>query len=180
MPAAQPAAKKLDQVADLKEFLSGASIVIGTNYSGLAVGQMEGLRKTVRDSGGTYRVVKNRIVRRAADDLGLGQFGQIIEGPIGLVVTDGEPTAVARALTTYIRTARLPVRFTGAMMGDLVLSADEVETLASLPSREVLLAQTLGAMNAALTGIVSVLHAHLTSIVNVLEARRKQLDQGAD
>jgi ribosomal protein L10 len=51
--------------------------------------------------------------------------------------------------------------------------------LANLPSREILLAQTLGAMNSALSGVVSVLHAHLTSIVNVLEARRKQMDEGS-
>ena len=174
-----PAAKKLEQVEALKEFLSGASIVIGTNYSGLAVGQLEGLRKAAGGAGSRYRVVKNRLVRRAASDIGIGRLEQIIEGPLGLVVTDGEPAAVARALTTYIRSTRLPVRFTGAMMGDRVLSADEVETLANLPSREVLLAQTLGVMNSAMSGVVSVLHARLASIVNVLDARRKQLDEGS-
>ena len=140
---------------------------------------MEGLRKTARDTGSTYRVVKNRLVRRAADDVGLSGMGDIIEGSLGLVVTDGEPAAVARALTTYVRTTRLPLRFTGALLGDRVLSPDELEMLSNLPSREVLLAQTLGAMNAALSGVVSVLHAHLTSIVNVLEARKKQLDEGS-
>jgi len=174
-----PSTKNIDQVADLKEFLSGASIVIGTNHSGLAVGELEGFRKTARDAGSTYRVVKNRLVRIAADDLGLGELGQIIDGPLGLVVTDGEPVAVARALTTYVRTTRLQVHFTGAIFGDRVLSVDELETFATLPSREVLLAQALGAMNAALSGVVSVLHAHLSSIVNVLEARRKQLDEGS-
>ena len=168
-----PAQKKIDQVAALKEFLSGASIVIGANYSGLAVGGLEGFRKAARDSGGIYRVVKNRLVRRAADDIGLSGLGEIIEGPLGLVVTNGEPAAVARALTTYVRTSRLPVRFTGALLGDRVLSPDELEMLSNLPPREILLAQTLVAMNAALSGVVSVLHAHLTSIVNVLEARRK-------
>ncbi len=174
-----PAEKKIDQVTTLKEFLSGASIVIGTNYSGLAVGDLEGIRKTARDSGGTYRVVKNRLIRRAADDIGLSGMGEIIEGPLGVVVTDSEPAAVARALTTYARTSRLPMRFTGAVLGDRVLSPDELEMLANLPSREILLAQTLGAMNSALSGVVSVLHAHLTSIVNVLEARRKQMDEGS-
>ena len=174
-----PSAKKIDQVAALKEFLAGASIVIGTNYAGLAVGDLEGLRKTARDSGSTYRVVKNRLVRRAADEIGLSGLGEIIEGPLGLVVTDGDPAAAARALTTYVRTSRLPVNFTGALLGDRVLSPDELEMLSNLPSREVLLAQTLGAMSAALSGFVSVLHTHLTSIVNVLEARRKQLDEGS-
>ena len=175
-----PAASKLDEVASLKEFLTRASIVIGTNYDGLAVGQLEGLRKTVRDSGSTYRVVKIRLVRRAAEDIGLAQFADIVVGPLGLVVTDGEPAAAARALTTYLRTTRLPVRLTGAVMDGRLISVEQVEALANLPSREVLLAQTLGAMTAVLTGVVSVLHAHLTSIVNVLEARRKQLDEGAD
>ena len=174
-----PAAKKIEQVEALKEFLSGASVVIGANYSGLGVGQQEGLRKAVRSAGSRYRVVKNRLVRRAADDIGLGQLEQIVEGPLGLVVTDGEPAAVARALTTYIRSTRLPVRFTGAMIGDRVLSSEELETLANLPSREVLIAQVLGSMNSAFSGLVWVLHAHLTSIVNVLEARRKQLDEGS-
>ena len=174
-----PSTKNIEQVAELKEFLSASSIVIGTNYAGLSVAQIEGLRKALRQGGSRYRVIKNSLVLRAAGDIGVNRLEEILQGPVGLVVSDGDPALGARALTTYIRANRLALPITGAVLGKRMLVPGEVEALANLPSREVLLGLTLGAMQATMTNLVSVLHARIASIVIVLDARRRQLEEGS-
>jgi large subunit ribosomal protein L10 len=172
-----PAAKKIQQVQDLQDLLEGSSIVIGTNYAGLTVADLDGLRKVLRENGCKYKVVKNRLAVRAGDGVGKARLGEILQGPVGLVVTKGDPAPAARALTTYIRSTRLNLPVTGAVINGRVLTAADLEMLANLPSREVLLAQVLGSMQAVTQNLVSVLYAHLSSIVNVLEQRRKQLEE---
>ncbi|MDA1096514.1 MAG: 50S ribosomal protein L10 [Chloroflexi bacterium] len=174
-----PSTKNIAQVAELKEFLFGSSIVIGTNYAGLTVAQIEGLRKALRQGGSRYRVIKNALVLRAAGEIGVDRLEDILQGPVGLVVSNGDPAMGARTLTTYIRANRLALPVTGALLGTRVLAPSEVEVLANLPSREVLLGLTLGAMQATLTNLVSVLHARIASIVIVLDARRRQLEEGS-
>lgn len=172
-----PATKKIEQVEDLERFLEGASIVIGTNFRGLTVPQIEGLRKALRQSDAQYRVIKNRLAVRAAENKGQGGLREVLQGSVGLVITRGDPAPAARALTTYIRTNRMTLPLTGALMNERFLTSSEVESLANLPPREVLLAQLLGGLNAAARGLVGVLHARLSSIVNVLEQRRRQLEE---
>lgn len=172
-----PATKKLEQVEQLQNFLEDASIIIGTNYSGLDVGAIEGLRKALRQSGSRYRIIKNRLTSRAAENIGRANIAEILQGPVGLVVGEGDPAPIAKALTTYIRSNRITMPLTGAVFEERILTSAEIESLANLPSRDVLLAQLLGGMNATAQRLVSVLHTHLSSIVNILEQRRKQLEE---
>ncbi len=171
-----PSLKKIEQVEDLTRFLDGASLVIGANYTGLNVSEMEGLRRALRINDTRYRIVKNRLALRAAEDLGQAEIGQVLDGPVGLVVTREDPMPVIQALTAYIRTSRIRLRITNAILDKRVLSSAELERLASLPPREILLAQVLGAMGGVSQRLVSVLNAHVSSIVNVLEQRRRQLE----
>ena len=171
-----PSLKKIEQVEDLTRFLDGASLVIGANYSGLNVSEMEGLRRALRINDTRYRIVKNRLALRAAEDLGQSEIGQVLDGPVGLVVTREDPMPVIQALTSHIRTSRIQLRITNAVLDKRVLSAVELERLASLPPREILLAQVMGAMGGVSQRLVNVLNAHLSSIVNVLEQRRRQLE----
>lgn len=172
-----PAEKKLRQVQELEEFLGGASIVIGTHYAGLTVPQIEALRRALKQGGGEYRVVKNRLALRAAGRLGRGHLAYILQGPVGLVVSRGDPMGSLRALTTYLRSARLTLPLTGAIMDGRTLTPAEVEALATMPSREVLLGQLLGGMQGVLRGLVTVLNAHLSGLVTVLEQRRRGLEE---
>ena len=173
-----PAAKKIEQVQELTEFLEGASLIIGAGHSGLSVQEMEGLRKALRVNDTRYRIVKNRLALRAAESLGQGQeVASLLDGSVGLIVTREDPMPVIQALTGYVRTNRLQLRITSAVLEQRVVAPAELERIASLPSREVLLAQVMGAMNGVSQRLVGVLHAHVSSIVNVLEQRRRQLEE---
>ena len=171
-----PSLKKIEQVEDLTRFLDGASLVIGANYSGLNVSEMEGLRRALRVNDTKYRIVKNRLALRAAEGLGQPGIGQVLDGPVGLVVTREDPIPVIQALTSHIRTSRLQLRITNAVLDKRLLNAAELERIASLPPREVLLALVMGAMGGVSQRLVSVLNTHVSSIVNVLEQRRRQLE----
>ena len=173
-----PAEKKIEQVQELTEFLDGASLIIGASHSGLSVQEMEGLRRALRVNDTRYRIVKNRLALRAAESLGQGdEIGSLLDGPVGLIVTREDPMPVIQALTGYVRTNRMQLRITNAVLERRVVASSELERIATLPSREVLLAQVMGAMNGVSQRLVSVLHTHLSSIVNVLEQRRKQLEE---
>ena len=173
-----PAAKKIEQVQELTEFLDGASLIIGAGHSGLSVQEMEGLRRALRINDTRYRIVKNRLVLRAAESLGQrDEIGSLLDGSVGLIVTREDPMPVIQALTTYVRTNRMQLRITNAVLENRVIAPPQLERLASLPPREVLLAQVMGAMNGVSQRLVSVLHTHLSSIVNVLDQRRRQLEE---
>lgn len=173
-----PAAKKIEQVQELKEFLDGASLIIGAGHSGLSVHEMEGLRRALRINDTRYRIVKNRLALRAAESLGQGEeIGSLLDGSVGLIVTREDPMPVIQALTTYVRTNRMQLRITNAVLENRVIAPTQLERLATLPPREVLLAQVMGAMNGVSQRLVSVLHTHLSSIVNVLDQRRRQLEE---
>ena len=171
-----PSLKKIEQVEDLTRFLDAASLVIGASHTGLTVSEMEGLRRALRVAGTSYRVVKNRLALRAADGLERGEIAQVLNGPVGLIVTRDDPMPTIQALSAYIRTTRLPLRITNAVLERRVINATELERIASLPSREVLLAQAMGVMNGVSQRLVGVLNAHVSSIVNILEQRRRQLE----
>ncbi len=173
-----PALKKVEQVEDLTGFLDGASLVIGAGHAGLTVQEMEGLRRALRINDTRYRIVKNRLALRAAEALGQGdEIGRLLDGSVGLIVTREDPMPVIQALTGYVRSNRLQLRITNAVLDRRVVAASELERIAALPPREVLLAQIMGAMNGVSQRLVSVLHTHLGSIVNVLDQRRRQLEE---
>ena len=173
-----PSAKKIEQVEELTRFLNGASLIIGAGHAGLSVQQMEGLRHALRINDTRYRIVKNRLALRAAEALGQGdEIGSLLDGSIGLIVTREDPIPVIQALTGYVRTNRMQLRITNAVLDRRVVAPAELERIATLPSREVLLAQVMGAMNGVSQKFVGVLHAHLSSIVNVLDQRRRQLEE---
>lgn len=173
-----PATKKIEQVQQLTEFLDGASLIIGAGHSGLSVREIEGLRRALRINDTRYRIVKNRLALRAAESLGQAdEIRSLLDGPVGLIVTREEPIPVIQALTTYVRTNRMQLRITNAVLERQVITPSELERISTLPSREVLLAQVMGAMNGVNQRLVSVLHTHLSSIVNVLDQRRRQLEE---
>ena len=173
-----PSTKKIEQVEELTEFLDGASLIVGAGHSGLSVREMEGLRRALRINDTRYRIVKNRLALRAAESLGQrDEISSLLDGSVGLIVTREDPIPVIQALTTHVRTNRMQLRITNAVLENRVVSPPQLERLASLPPREVLLAQVMGAMNGVNQRLVSVLHTHLSSIVNVLDQRRRQLEE---
>src|SRR4051812_33397501 len=139
-----PRQEKVDVVAEIRQKLEAADAAFLTEYRGLSVGALAALRVTLRQSGAEYKVYKNTLARFAARDAGIDGLDELLVGPTGITFVQGDVAAAAKALRDLARTNPLLV-LKGGSLGKAVLVAKDVEALADLPSREVLLAQFAGA-----------------------------------
>ncbi|MCX8250624.1 MAG: 50S ribosomal protein L10 [Dehalococcoidia bacterium] len=172
-----PTDKAVAEVEELKSVLSEAKLIISTDYRGLNVTEMSALRRTIRESGGTYRVAKNTLVKIASNEIGRPEISEIIVGPTGFVLSTDDPVGPARALMTHIQENRLDIVVNGAYLEGTLVDADRVKYLSSLPSREELIGKVLGQMNAPIANLVGVLSGTLRGLMTVLQAH---LDQGGN
>jgi large subunit ribosomal protein L10 len=172
-----PTDKAVAEVEELKAVLSEAILIISTDYRGLNVTELSGLRRAIRESGGTYRVAKNTLVKIASEEIGRPEISEIIVGPTGFVLSTDDPVGPARALMTHIQENRLDVVVNGAYLEGSLVDADRVKYLSNLPSREVLIGKVLGQMNAPIANLVGVLSGTLRGLMTVLQAH---IDQGGN
>ena len=166
-----PTQRNIEAVDDLRGWIEQCTIAITADFSGLRVSEMTGLRRALREKGVQFRVVKNRLVRLAADAAGRPAFKEIVDGPTAIAFGYGEPAEPARALAEYIRATRSSITIRGGLMGDRTLSSREVNTLATLPSKEELVAQLLSRLQAPIAGLVSTLNAPISGLARVLQAQ---------
>ncbi len=161
------------------EHLDRAQAVIWAGFSGIDVAQMTAFRRQVQASGGEIVVVKNSLMKRALEARGLPYSHDIMAGPNVVAFAYDNMAATAKALADFARTSgdRLAIR--GGIVGGRLADSRQVQSLAELPSREVLLARVLAGFQSPITGLVGTLAAVMRGMVNVLDARRQQLE-GAD
>ena len=174
-----PTEAKRATVAALTEAFSAASASIVTDYRGLSVADLAAIRRSLRPQGVTYRVVKNRLAKIAADQAGRSELGPLLDGPTAIALGAGDEAVVARALLDAIRPYRnLKVR--GAVLRQRRIEADDVTRLAALPGREQLLGQLAGAVSSPLTTMAGLLAAPLRSLGYALAKLQEQRsgDQG--
>ena len=168
-------------VAELTERLRASRTLIVADYRGLTMAQIDGLRGELLRSGARFSVVKNTLTRRAAEAAGVEALLELLEGPsaIAFLEADGDPVAVAKVLNEAARTTRVLILKGGVLEGR-VISEDDVRSLATLPSADVLRAQALGAISAPLTTIVGIFTAPLRDLVGVIDARIRQLGEAGE
>ena len=153
-----PRQEKVDVVSEIRARLEAADAAFLTEYRGLRVGALAALRVTLRESGAEYKIYKNSLARLAARDAGIDGLDELLVGPTGITFVSGDVAAAAKALRDLARTNPLLV-IKGGSLGKDVLSAKDVEALAELPSREVLLSQFAGAWQAPLVKTAGLLQA---------------------
>lgn len=165
-----PTERKIQAVSEMQEWMKDCAIIVSTNYLGLPVDQMTSLRKALRQKDVRYRIVKNTLALLAADAAGRPQIKEIIQGPTGFAFNYGDPTETAKALADFIRESRADLVINGAVMGERALTAADVQQLATLPPRDVLIARLLGQMQAPISGLVHVLNGPIAGLARVLQA----------
>jgi len=161
----------------MREWMSTCTVAISADFSGLGVTDMTALRRALREAGVEFRVVKNTLAYLAADAAGRPELKNIVEGPTGIAFGYGDPAGPAKALVQFIRANRSPMRIRGGVMGERGLSAQEVDTLAMLPSREELIARLLGQMQGPVTRLASVLNSPISGLARVLQGRAESLTE---
>lgn len=166
-------------VEEMKEKLQSAQGAVFVGFSGLSVADVTKLRRKFREGGVEYKVVKNTLTRIAADELGFNDLDAVLEGPTAIAYYAEDTVAPAKILKDFIKETKTEALTVKAGIADgQVIDAAAVEALASLPSREELLAKLVGSMQAPISGLVNVLQGNIRNMVYVLDAvRAKKAEQ---
>lgn len=158
---------------DLHDRFARSAIIVVTDYNGLDVASINDLRRKLREADIEYQVVKNTLLVRAAEDTEAALIKDYFKGPSAVAISYEDPVAPAKVLTQFAKdNNKLEIKV-GVLNGK-VLDAQSIKALASLPSREVLLAQLLSTLNAVPTSFVRVLAEVPRSLLNVLTAIKDQ------
>ena len=143
---------KQKQVEDIKAKLSAAKSLVIIDYMGLNVAEDTAFRKQLRDAGVDYQVLKNRLVKRAFDDLGYTQFDKALNGPTAVAFSDTDAVAPAKIIVENIKKLNKMKAKCGLVEGEY-MDENGVKAVASIPSREILIAKMLGSMQSPITGL---------------------------
>jgi large subunit ribosomal protein L10 len=162
-------------VADLVERLRTSDTLIVADYRGLTMPEIDGVRTEVLKHGARFTVVKNTLTKRAAEEAGVPELVEFLDGPTAIAfVGDGDMVGVAKALNDTARQTKiLTVR--GGILEGKTMTAEQVRELASLPPADVLRGQVLGAIVAPLNAIAALINTPLQNLVGLIDARIEQL-----
>ncbi|HSG87229.1 MAG TPA: 50S ribosomal protein L10 [Candidatus Limnocylindrales bacterium] len=167
-----PTEAKQRTVEELRGYLSQSRTMIVSEYRGLSVKEIADIRIALRKQDVTYRVVKNRLMRIAAEGSVGEALSPLLEGPTAIAFGTDE-TATAKAFLDAVKPFKV-VKVTGAVLGDRAIDAGGVQRLAELPSREVVLAQVAGTVTAPLSTMAGLLAAPLRDIAGLVSALHDQ------
>jgi large subunit ribosomal protein L10 len=168
-----PTVRKEQTIAHLREKLAAAKNLILTDYTGLTVGEITRLRNDLRKDGNGYAVVKNTLFSIAAGEKLAKELESFLAGPTGIVFAGTDPVAPAKALKTFsdsVKNVTVKVAYIDGKLTD----AKQVAVLASLPSKQELLAKLVGTLANPMRGLVTVLSGNQRSLVQVLSALREK------
>jgi large subunit ribosomal protein L10 len=163
---------KVAAVAEIADEFRGASASVVTEYRGLTVAQLTNLRRALGPDV-SYRIAKNTLVKRAAEDAGLDGLDALLTGPTAIAFVTGEPVDAAKALRDFAKDNKALV-IKGGYMDGRPLSVDEVTAIADLESREVLLAKLAGAMKGNLAKAAGLFNAPASQVARLAAALQEK------
>jgi large subunit ribosomal protein L10 len=168
-------------VEDFRAKVQEAPVFYLTDFSGLDVRSMTLLRRQIRDSGGEYLVVKNRLVKLAVADLDIPDISEALLGPTGVVLGYGGVVEPAKVVSDFAKEHDDRPVFKLGILDNKLVSAAEIQRLAKLPPREQLLAELAGALEAPMAALVNALEGKVQEMSGLLDALREQRDgEGAE
>ena len=159
--------EKKQLVEELKEKIGAAQSIVIVDYKGLTVFEDTELRKTLREANVEYRVLKNRLMQKALNELGYTEFDEALNGPTAVAFAMTDPAAPAKILLDSAdKTKKISIKC--GMVDKTYISVDGVKELATLPAKEVLVAKLLGTLNAPISGLARVLNETISGLARVL------------
>lgn len=174
-----PTVKKAYTIKALTKTLDKSQLTVICDYRGLSVAQLQQFRTNLRPHGAQFAVVKNTLVGIAARSNGVDGLDQYLEGPTGIVTVEGDIVQAAKVINDFARTSRI-LTVKGGMLGSAVISAADVEAVATLPSREELYGKIVGLFASPMVRTLGILSGPGRSIAYLLNARQEQLAGAAD
>lgn len=164
-----PSAKNTESLEQIKADLTDVQAVWVVDYRGLTVKESQELRRNIRESGAVMKVYKNTLMQIALKEMDMPEMDQILSGPSAFVFADGDPVASAKAIRDFAKENETLVIKGGIMDGGFV-DADAVKKIASLPSREELIAKLIGSLQNPMSQIVRVLNGPVESLARTIGA----------
>lgn len=160
-------------VQEVLDRLNKSQSVVLADYRGLNVLEVTELRKRLREAGIEYKVIKNTLTSRAAKAAKIEGLDEYLSGPTALAFSYQDPVTPAKILSTFAKDHK-KLELKGGILEGKVIGVDAVKALANLPSREALLAQVAGMLQAPMRGLVTVLSGPMRNLAYAVEAVRKQ------
>ncbi len=161
--------EKVEQVKSLAERVDKAKVMIFADYRGLKVSEMTELRSKLREEHSSIKVIKNRLFKRVLKEKGLEALEKYFDGPTALATSETDPVNPAKALVAFAKSHE-KLELKGGYLEGRDLSAEEIRSLATLPSRDELLARALSSLNAPATNMACVLAAVPRKLLYALNA----------
>jgi large subunit ribosomal protein L10 len=165
--------QKEQMLAEYQEGVVHAPHAFLVGYQGISVPKVTELRQRIRESGGSYVVVKNRLVLRAIEGKALDQLRDQFSGPIAIAYSDSEPVALAKVLADFQKEAPA-IELRGGLLNGQRVAGDQIKEIANLPSREQLITKLLFLLQSPITRLARTLAAVPRDLVLVLEQVRQQ------
>jgi large subunit ribosomal protein L10 len=169
--------QKAVAIAEIASKIDESDAVFVVDYRGITVAQVAELRATLRQSDATFKVVKNSLTERAADQVGAQALKDFLSGPTALTFVRGDVATAAKAVADYARATQL-LPFKGGLMGGSTLDSDQIRSLSRLPSREVLYGQLVGVVASPIGGLVRSLGGLLGGLAVALGQVHEKKESG--
>jgi large subunit ribosomal protein L10 len=159
--------EKSATIQEIAVQIEGSEAIFAVDYRGISVHQAAELRSKLREADASFRVVKNRLTKLAADKAGEERLAELLKGPTALAFVRGDTAQAAKAISTFNKEHDV-LTYKGGFMGEMVLDADGFKAIARLPTREVLIGQFAGIVASPITGIVRGLNALIQGLATQL------------
>jgi large subunit ribosomal protein L10 len=169
--------QKAATVAEIAESLKEAEAVFAVDYRGISVPQAAELRTRLREADATFRIVKNSLTERAADEVGADTLKALLEGPTALTFVRGDAALAAKAIQTFRRETD-KLEFKGGLLGSEAVDTEQLLALARLPARDVLYGQLVGVVASPITGLVRGLNALIAGLAIQLSQIAEKKESG--
>jgi large subunit ribosomal protein L10 len=156
-------------VAELAENFGRASIALVSEYKGMSAGESDDMRRRIRAVRGEFRVTKNTLLRLAIKDTGFAALDGQLGGPVGLILSYADPVELAKTVSSF-KDLGEKFKVRGGVLDGKPLTPEEIDALASLPPREVILAQLLGLLQAPASQLVRLLNEPGSMVARVIDA----------
>jgi large subunit ribosomal protein L10 len=169
--------QKAAAIAEIAAHIDDSHAIFAVDYRGISVPQIAELRSKLRDAEATFKVVKNSLTERAADDAGVVTLKDYLTGPTALTFVRGDAATAAKAIADYARATQL-LPFKGGLMDGNVLDVEQIRALSRLPSREVLYGQLVGVVASPISGVVRTLSALIGGLASALGQVRDKKESG--
>ncbi|MFN0093835.1 MAG: 50S ribosomal protein L10 [Dehalococcoidia bacterium] len=174
-----PTPRKVEMLAEIKDAMQRATIAVSADYRGLTVAQLTDIRRALRPANVEVKVVKNTLAAMAATQAGRPEMAQILSGPTAIAFGYGDPVQPVKLLTEHLRQRRMQLTIHGGWIEGQVVDRAGVDGIATLPSKEQLIADLVGKLQSPLYNFAGLMQASMRNFTGLIDARANQLEGAA-